>query len=444
MERHYRIEVLPKRSATVILPDDLQGHVGLSGEISLAFGAGQAAARLTAGGGPSLLISGDLVRRLRLPTGLTYRIRAGLSTIRIGPVIGILAGQTPDELTADRLRAVASHLLDQPRRGGLFFSFALESADAAQGLVEGHCIRPEGKRVWEPGIFPLPQVIFCRYGLRLGAALGSLKAKGVKVFNERLFHKGEAWKWMAADRRLLPHLPETAPQAGVPSVLALLSRHLSVYVKPVWGSLAKGVLRVTRSGSGFSLALRDEDRVICSGEADLAKALAPRLPRPGIIQQGLNLASAGGRLVDFRVVLQKDGAGRWKVPGIVGRCGTAGLHVSNMAAGGFPVPLETGLALLFGDHPAALFLRKQELTELAVAVGEAVDKSGLLIGDLGLDIAYDHRGHPWVIEANNRDPDHSIGWEAGDWPLYYRYRTMPIDYACFLSGYGRACGHGRI
>jgi hypothetical protein len=301
-------------------------------------------------------------------------------------------------------------------------------------VVRGYRWLPEGR--WTEGEFPLPNVLFRRYGTAPDATLlAALHARGAAVMNERIFHKEEAARWLDTDPALRPHLPETVRLAGAPSVLAMLERHAHVFVKPVWGSLAGGILRVGR----WSVEPAAGGRIDCADADALAAALEPLLPRTaGLVQQGLELTGAGGRMIDFRVIVQKNGRAEWQVSGMVARAGEERLFVSNMATGGFPFAVEDALALLFGPDPELIFRRTRELARLGVAAAQALEAgSGLLLGDLGLDMAYDHDGHLWLVEANNRDPDHNIGWEAGDWSLFYRFRELPLRCACALAGFGQ-------
>jgi hypothetical protein len=379
----------------------------------------------------ALGLSAELVERLQIPAGLRLQARCDGRRLRLGPAVGIIGGRRPEEL-APRLPFLANHLLTV--RDGLFVATDLASLSAAAGggPVKGQWRLGEGG--WAEGEFPLPKVLFRRYGAAPAAALlTALQARGALVMNERIFHKEEAARWLAADPELRPHLPETVRLAGVSSVLAMLERHPSLFVKPVWGSLAGGILRVRR----WSVETAAGDLISCADAETLAAALTPLLPRTaGLVQQGLELAGVGGRMIDFRVIVQKNGHGEWQTSGMVARAGEERLFVSNMATGGFPFAVADALALLFGPAPEQVFRRKLELARLGIAAAKALEAgSGLLLGDLGLDMAYDHAGHLWLIEANNRDPDHNIGWEAGDWSLFYRFRQLPLRCACALAGF---------
>lgn len=433
------MEGLPKESRRVFLPTDLLERIGPVREATIAFGASEATVSLDESPGGAIILPEALLRKLCVATDLSYRVRVERGRIRLGPVIGILAASSREGMRAtERVRALSNHLVVEPERGGLFFLFDAESVDLERGVVQGvRCLPDE---VWEEGEFPIPQVIFRRYGAKLGSKADRLKRMGVRIFNERTFHKGDAARWLDRDERLQPHLPETVSLKSVKSVLAMLARHEAVYIKPVWGSQAAGILRVRREPEGFELAPAGQDATYHATEQDLAAALKPLLPKAGIVQQGITLAKVGGRMMDFRVVMQRDGRGDWGVRGIVARCGVSDRPVTNISAGGFPLHVDEALSLLFGRLPTEVFRRRQDMVRLALGIGEALDETGLLLGDLGVDVAYDNRGHLWLIEVNNRDPNHTIGLDVDDWPGFLMYRSMPLAFACFLAGFGHPQG----
>jgi len=368
---------------------------------------------------------------LGIPVGLPLQVDATPGSLRLGPVVGIIGAKEPEDLTEGRLGALKNHLLAYPDHGGLFVCTTPGQISIDHHRVSGYIYSPSGGGGWAEGTCVLPAVILRRFGVPLGPLTASLDRAGVRVTNERTLNKAEAAEWMAADSQVSHHLPETIPYTDLTALLELLDRHGSVFVKPIWGSLAKSIVRLERVSDRINVQTPNE-------KADLQNVTdLPRLLPRGraIVQQALDLAKVGDRLIDFRVITQRDGRGRWVVSGIFGRCGESGLIVSNMSTGGFPLSVNEGLSLLFGHSPQGIFRRAQELTQLGLSVGRSLENSGLLVGDLGIDIAYDKQGFPWVIEANNRDPDHNIAWEANDWSTFFNLRTRPTRFCTWLDGF---------
>jgi len=381
-------------------------------------------------------LSPDLFAMLGDAAGkVPLRVRATAAGIDAGPVVGIAAGKAGRLITGARLRALRDHLLSQPDRGGLFVAFDTSSLRPGEGSVRGHCYLGGGR--WSEGTYPLPRAVFRRYGADpQPQTMRALAGRGVRFFNERTFGKLEAYRWMHACPGLRSHLPETFPLEDGSMVLGMVRRWGSAYVKPVYGSLGLGILRVEQALPGFRVVSPRGTAVRCKNGARLTEILSRRLPARGLVQQGLNLRRADGRLVDFRTVAQRDGRGRWTIAGIIGRYGGHGLPVSNVSRGGRPVSEREALEKLFGPSPAELRRRRGELRSLGLAAAAALDASGLLLGDLGLDLAYDESNHPWILEANCRDPHHHLARDAGCWKLFYRLRGTPVEFARYLAGFG--------
>ncbi|WP_036724954.1 YheC/YheD family protein, partial [Paenibacillus forsythiae] len=122
------------------------------------------------------------------------------------------------------------------------------------------------------------------------------------------------------------------------------------------------------------------------------------------------LSGSGGQPFDVRVLMQKDGNGRWTLGGMAVRLGPRGSLTSNLHGGGTAV------------HPAS-FLRKQYggaaaniLAELALAsafLPPLLEAGFGRLGELGLDFGIDPGGRIWLLEANSK-PGRSAFALTGD------------------------------
>jgi len=428
----FKLETISDDRPAISLPEpvlhqiaDQQAVNVRCGSVHLELGLSETALAGTIG------LSASVRQELGMPNGISLQIEAGPQGVYLGPVVGLIGGREPEDLTEARLGALKNHMLAYEEHGGLFVCTTPGSIDADRQRVSGYVYSPSGTGTWIKETCPLPRVFFRRYGVNVNPLRPQFRKAGVRVVNERIFDKSEAALWMAADEKVAVHLPETLPFKGLPALLDMLDRHGSVFVKPVWGSLARSIVRLEKVSDQIK-AQTPSDEVQIVAPSDLAD----HLPKgSSIIQQALDLVRVGDRLIDFRVITQRDGRGKWIVSGVYGRCGESGLIVSNMSTGGFPLSATDGLSLLFGDSPQVIFRRLQELVRLGLSVGRSLEYSGLLLGDLGIDVAYDKRGFPWIIEANNRDPDHNIAWEANDWSTFYSVRTRPVRFCIWLDGF---------
>jgi hypothetical protein len=407
------------------------------GLVSVGASAPRAYRRLEPGDTPGTIgLSPDLRDMLGPVAGVPVRVRPTGSGIDVGPVVAVVAGKRPEQLTKARLRAMQDHLLAQAGRGGLFLVTDASSLRPGERLVDGYCYLGNGN--WRKGTYPLPRAIFRRYGADPAPQeMQDLAHRGVRFFNERTFGKWQAYEWMSASPELRSHLPETRLLTGERGIAEMLDRWGRVYVKPVFGSLGLGILRIDRTPRGFRVTRPGGTVAHYESVSGLASILSPRLLARGLVQQGLDLRRVNGRLVDFRTVAQRGGRDRWVISGIIGRYGGPGLPVSNVSRGGRPVPVQEALREVFGASPAELRRRRRELATLGLTAARALDKSGLLLADLGMDLAYDVSNRLWILEVNCRDPHHHLARDAGCWKLYYRLRGTPIEFARHLAGFGK-------
>lgn len=195
------------------------------------------------------------------------------------------------------------------------------------------------------------------------------------------------------------HIP-AMQKYSVEHLREMLNQYGYVVAKPIVGTGGHGVVKIERSGaSGYSLHHGARRRGPLSWDAMTAEVERIRHGRPYMIQQGIRLATIGGRPVDYRVKMVKQGSG-WHVTAVVARVARPGLFVTNMCRGG---QVLHGTVALRRTFPAKVVRPKR-----ATMVGVARTCTYLLereypgLGALGYDFGVDRRGRVWILEANTR------------------------------------------
>ena len=147
-----------------------------------------------------------------------------------------------------------------------------------------------------------------------------------------------------------------------------------------------------------------------------------------LVQQGISLMTYKGNPADFRVSVQKDGLGKWKCTGVVGRVAKKGAVVTNLHCGG--TSLKASELFQSWDWNEAEMEKK--MSGLGIMIAKTLDQSLPHIADLGLDIALDEQQRPWLIEVNFRDLRITFrdAGEEGKWRATF---ATPIHYASFLN-----------
>ena len=303
--------------------------------------------------------------------------------------------------------------------------------------VEGYV--PAASGGFRRAVVPLPRAVHKRGLFRSRRSVDlihRLEARGVYVFNPQVdWDKYSIYKLLCEEPRLHPYLPESALPS--PESLEWFRRRLDegreMFLKPRRGSLGLGIARIRRASPGVYHYQTSKRRRTLSFPG--LWRLVKKRGRSSLLQQGIPLLEDGGRRVDFRVPVQKDGENRWHVAGIAAKRAARGSFLTNLARGS--TPLEGGelLARHFGAARADEIVR--EIFDLAVLVAQTIHARSPRMVDMGLDVGIDQSGRPYLIEVNRRDLrvllEHS-GQRAATKALYQN----PIAYGRYVLEHGLA------
>jgi hypothetical protein len=331
------------------------------------------------------------------------------------------------------------------RDGVQVSAFAPEDVDLGRNLVR--CTRPAG-RSWIHLERPLPAVLWNRYFRRDEEPLiAVLRQAGVRMLNESRLDKWETYQWIQDDPILGACLPETSLLRDAETAFAMAERHPVLFLKPVGGSVGKGIVRVLPGGIGL---LRFQYASSRSGSLRETYVSRPRLDRwlqerkdRYIAQQGISLAQVDGRPADIRALVQKDGEGRWQLTGMAARTAARGRFTSNLHTGGTGVEVELLAASLFPGESARQRALLRELEELAYRAVRLIEAGSGALGEVGLDFGVDREGKIWFIEQNIQ-PGRSIFQQIGRMDLFELAHRRPVQYARYLAEQARLKTGGRV
>lgn len=390
-------------------------------------------------GDPGIVsLSRQAARQLGLPGPFTLRIRAEGSSLRLGPMVGILSTRgKPGALFGEQEGYFKNLLLSLQSLYGFGYVFTREGIDWEQGVIKGYYLKKPGKE-WGLKAFPLPDLVYnrCFGGGRAsssGHLSGRLAALGIKTFNSELGSKWRVHQHLAQRPPGAAALPETEILNSLESLRAMLNKHSEVYIKTLDGHLGRGIIRITRVRSGYLVKRTGESR------GRLVKNLAWAVQQCGIdkgfgrliIQQSIKTSSSSSHY-DARVLVQKDRSNRWQVTGIAARIGQAGQITTNLHTGGQAQDLGKALASR-GYSQARAALIEHRLKQAALQTAESLESASEYLGDLGLDFVVDKSGQPWFLEANPRAGRRSF---ARMKKITRRLAVQrPMEYACWLAGY---------
>jgi glutathione synthase/RimK-type ligase-like ATP-grasp enzyme len=391
-------------------------------------------------------IGHGLARRMGLSTNPTVRLqyRADTATLALGPLIGVLVSRD-DPAMRDRpfgtITMFCKELVDAcAAQGAYVYFFTPNQITANCAAVEGW-IFADG---WRKASMPAPDVVNNRLTSRKLENKPSVQhfMKEVKlshnasVFNEKFLDKPEVFDALGKDASVLKYLPESHLLRNYTMLKSMCSRYHTVFLKPVRGSLGKGIIRVTRTDKDAYQAMyatvNGTRRQHFSSLLKLFSSISGKMKTVRYqIQQGLNLIEIGGRPVDFRALVQKNETGNWTVTSIVAR--TAGSHhfVSNLARGGTlstvrEAVARSNLSSVSGADASA------RLHRAALDIAKGIDTNiPFHFGELGIDLAIDSSGKVWLLEVNSK-PSKNDNTPLQDQKIRPSVRNM-IRYARHLA-----------
>ncbi|MFD2615325.1 YheC/YheD family protein [Paenibacillus gansuensis] len=210
--------------------------------------------------------------------------------------------------------------------------------------------------------------------------------------------KMEKTRILLRDPELARHVPETYPLTSV-RLKQMLDRTGMVYVKPDTGSLGIGVMKVEKQGSLYRYQRGLVTRSFRTFEGMNRSIQRYTSLRPYLVQRGIHVLTRKGRPFDFRVMIQKNPSGKWEATGIAGRVAHPGKAVTNGSQGGTIYGLEELIKTKPGAERA-----KRSMEKLAWLTAVQFGRAYPAMKELGLDVAVDRNGIPWILEVNTR-PD---------------------------------------
>lgn len=372
-----------------------------------------------------------------LPLQLTFDSDTG--GLEVGPIVAMLTvtNNNHPENPLGRLTAFCKEIARYcEKQHTLFYVFSLRDwrTDCVTGLIwrNNH---------WEKRMLPHPHVIHNRIHSRkleqshpTQLFFRSLRTKGLPYFNERFLNKWEVYKALREHKEMLPYIPETALFENQDTLKKIFASTGSVFIKPVNGSLGKHIIRARYTENGFEIDYTTYENTLQQqfvSIEELWSVLSKRLNiRSFIIQVGLSLMKYKERPLDFRILCGKNSQGHWHIISTVARISPKNQFVSNVSQGAELHPVNDILKDCFS--PSFANQMKRLLGELALETVELVESEASgIYGELGIDLAIDEGGHPWVIEVNTKPSKH-LDPERDQTTIRPSAKTI-IDYSQYLS-----------
>ncbi|GFN30884.1 YheC/YheD family endospore coat-associated protein [Paenibacillus xylaniclasticus] len=392
-------------------------------------------------------ISQSLARRVGLGSSATLRLHYSekTSTLSLGPIIGVMISRDYPKIP-DRpfgpITLFCKELVDGcAEQGAHVFFFTPNGIPDDSDSVEGWVYH----NAWKKMTLPIPDIVNNRITSRkleskprIQQFLKEVKQQhSAQVFNEKFLDKHEVFDALKRDPALTKYLPESHLLRSFTMLKAMCAKYDNVFLKPIRGSLGKGIIKITRLENDSFLAMfttsAGSRKQHYASLLKLFSAISGKMRTVRYqVQQGLTLIDISKRPVDFRALVQKNAAGKWTVTSIVARTAGGTHFVSNLARGGTLSTVREAIGrsnLITGRQEAPSRLQKA-----ALEIAEGVDKHiPSHFGELGIDLAIDTSGRVWLLEVNSK-PSKSDNTPLTEQKIRPSVLRM-IQYSRYLSGF---------
>ncbi len=260
--------------------------------------------------------------------------------------------------------------------------------------------------------FPFPQVIYNRISSRkfeksteTKEAIRRFKQEKIAFFNEHFLNKLEVYYALKVFEPLAKIMPKTTVYRNKYSLIFMLQQFPVIYLKPVAASLGRGIIRITKQNNDVYLlhsnSFQNTEEKIFNSLQELQVYVRNRLKnKQYLIQEGIKIINFNNKPVDFRILVNKNGEGKWQISSMIARSSTVSTIVSNIARGGEIRQINEMLKLFEIEKIKKM---KQLLRSTALTIAETLDNS--VIGhfaEFGIDLALDENKKIWLLEVNTK------------------------------------------
>lgn len=370
-----------------------------------------------------------------------------LTTLKLGPLISVLINKETPENISKPFGNISSfcHELAEAcmKHGAAVYFFTPLSITSQSTWLNGWVYDGE----WKKRMLPLAEVIYNRLPSRKVESQSQVqlffrhisKQHNIAIFNERFLDKHDVFHSLKNDDEVNRYLPESHLLENLATLKEMYSKYRVLYLKPVQGSLGRGIYRITALEQQKMILLESATSnsskpMKFSSLTNLYRVIKPKLKiRQYQLQQGLSVIQIGPKPVDFRALVQKNATGKWSITSIVARTAGDEKFVANLASGGTIDTVINTLPrtnLLKHLSPEEMLL---SLRRASISIAEAIDRNiEAHFGELGIDLAIDVQGNVWLLEVNSKPS------KQDNTPLQgTRIRPsvrMVISYAKYLTG----------
>ncbi|RST75153.1 YheC/YheD family protein [Siminovitchia acidinfaciens] len=332
-------------------------------------------------------------------------------TVYLGPLVGIFtSGFTPFQLmpVGERTNGFARQMSVQSSVGAVPFLFGEKHIDWEKGVIHGFFYHEQS---WKKRTVPFPNVVYDRLPNRLSESQPSFREVKDKMENDYLipwynpgfFNKLELHERLCNDSRAENYLPETHRFTSFSEIERMVAAYGHVYLKHADGSNGEKIRQVLYDPEKEEYYCRFNDNKNRLYKFDSIESLINHMYKGKeseklIVQQGIRLIRIEKKPMDFRVHVNKDESGTWKVSAVAVKIAGEGSPTTHTRFGGVVRSLDE----VFPEEEVFEANRKKLHTAALDLAAAIEDNIGGIVAEIGFDLGIDRNGKVWMFEANSK------------------------------------------
>ncbi|WP_077617121.1 YheC/YheD family protein [Bacillus sinesaloumensis] len=321
-----------------------------------------------------------------------------------------------------------------PELGIQLYRFTPTSIEPSSEMIRGEQYNHTTNK-WEQCIFDIPTFLYdrCFYtsdelSIKSQPIMNWLKSRPDTVFlGQGLPNKWEIYNVLCQDEILSPYIPFTEQAHSSSAILRTLMKKHQLILKPEKGSMGRGIIGLFLHRNYVEVIYKESkqlNKTQFTTRRDLKKWLDANVSiQPYLSQEYLQLHDEDNRPFDIRILLQKNGQGKWVEQGRGIRLGLPGHLISNLGGGGETHSFHTWTEKMSISHKQLLL---ENIHTISNRLPNVLEEHFEPLFEMGIDLGLTKDGALWILDTNSKpgrkvilDTDPSIEDTLYTTPLHY-------------------------
>lgn len=309
------------------------------------------------------------------------------------------------------------------------FLFSVDDVDLKNRQINGVWYQPQQKK-WFRKWTAFPTVVYDHVRFHPTPQFKryiKLRESGLMKFSYNGYsHKLGVIQHLSTFPDLAPYIPETEKVERFSDTLHFIHNGTTI-LKPYNGTGGRDIYRIEKVGDRYQVQGKDVLQESMS-ETELKTWLDRVVQKERFMIQRMIPIQYEGRTCDTRVLLQKNGEGKWSFTGMGTRIGRAKAVASNLAKGASAIRTDQFIERYLGKDPQPIM---EEIQRVGIQIAEHLEKRFGSFVEFGLDIGIMPDGRFQLIEANSK-PDRKIFIKTNQPKQFEQAIRKPIEYHLYL------------